>query len=263
MTSAPGLIVLFAAALLPAAGASTATLQPRTVNAWDAYVAATERRIGSELASTRGFLVSDFMPDGADVRARLLRGEVVMNKMTARAGGDTVDVPDGLISHWRGSVFLPGLTLDTLLHRLQNPPERGPFPPDVLALRVLARKPDALTLLIRMTRTTIVTVTYDTEHEITYRHHGAARASSRSVATRITEIDDAGVDRGYLWRLNAYWRYEQVPGGVIVELESLTLSRAVPFGLTSIVRPLIDRIARESIGRTLDGVRQIYGAAAP
>ena len=246
-------------ALLPAAGASTGTPQPRTVKAWDAYVAATERRIGSELASTRGFLVSDFTPDGADARLRLLRGEVITNKMTARASGDTLDVPDGLISHWRGSVFFPRLTLDALLHRLQNPPERGPFPPDVLALRVLERQPDALTLFIRITRATIVTVTYDTEHEITYRHHGAERASSRSVATRIAQIGDGG-DRGYLWRLNAYWRYEQVSGGVIVELESLTLSRAVPFGLTSIVRPLVDRIARESVARTLDGVRQVYGA---
>ena len=262
MTSAPGLVVLFAAALLPAAGASTGTPEPRTVKAWDAYVAATERRIGSELASTRGFLASDFTSDGADVRVRLRRGEVIMNKMSTRAGGDALDAPDGLISHWRGSVFLPGLTLDALLHRLQNPSERGPFPRDVLAMRVLERRPDALTVFIRITRSTLVTVTYDTEHEITYRHHGAERASSRSVATRIAEVGDQG-DRGYLWRLNAYWRYEQTPGGVIVELESLTLSRSIPFGLTSIVRPLIDRIARESIDRTLDGVRQVYGAPAP
>ena len=66
-----------------------------------------------------------------------------------------------------------------------------------------------------------------------------------------------------MWHLNAYWRYEQVPGGVIVELESLTLSRPVPFGLTSLVRPIVDRIARESIARTLDGIRQMYGAPTP
>jgi hypothetical protein len=273
VTSARGLVVLFAAAMLASGRASAGPLQPHTVKAWEAYVAATEMRIGSELASTQGFLASDFTPDAADVRARLLRGEVVMNKMSTRVGGNTIDIPDGLVSHWRGSVFLPGLTLETLLHRLQNPPEQGPFPRDVLALRVLERKPDALTLYIRMTRTKIVTVTYDTEHEVTYRHHGAERASSRSVATRIVEIDedDAAVaharpsatDRGYMWRLNAYWRYEQVPGGVIVELESLTLSRAMPFGLTGVVRPMIDRIARESIDRTLDGIRQIYGSAAP
>lgn len=255
--------MLLATAMLPAARASAETLQPQTVKAWDAYVAATEVRIDRELASPRGFLGSDFAPDAPDVRARLLRGEVVIDRMTTRPGGNALEIPDGLISHWRGGVFLPGLTLDSLLQRLQHPPERGPFPPDVLAMRVLARGPDALTLYVRMTRTKIVTVTYDTEHEVTYRRQGAGRASSRSVATRIVEVTDAGaVDRGYLWRLNAYWRYEQVAGGVIVELESLTLSRAAPFGLGTVVRPIVDRIARESIGRTLDGVRQIYGVPA-
>ena len=267
------LVVLFALTMLPAAGSFAGPVQPRTVKAWDAYVAATEARIDNELGSARGFLVSDFAPGGVDARARLLRGEVVMSEMATRAGASALEVPAGVVSHWRGSIFLPGLTLATLLHRLQYPSERGPLPQDVLALRVLERKPDAVTLFIRMTRTKIVTVTYDTEHRVTYRHHGAQRASSRSVATKIVEIDESsataghtkpsGSDRGFMWRLNAYWRYEQVPGGVIVELESMTLSRAVPFGLTAVVRPIIDRVARESIGRTLDGIRQIYGAAAP
>src|SRR4051794_9851217 len=100
--------------MLPAAPASTETLQPQTVKAWDAYVAVTEARIGGELASAHGFLASDFASDAGGVRARLLRGEVVIDKMTTRAGGNALEVPDGLISHWRGSIFLPGLTLDTL-----------------------------------------------------------------------------------------------------------------------------------------------------
>jgi len=267
------LVVLFAAAMLPAPTSSAGPVQPRTAKAWDAYVAATEARIDGELGSPRGFLGTDFTPGGSDARARVLRGEVVMSEMTTKAGDSTIDVPGGLVSHWRGSIFLPDVTVPTLLHRLQNPPERGPYPQDVLALRVLERKPDAITLFIRMTRTKIVTVTYDTEHDVTYRHLGAQRASSRSVATKIVEIDEAdvaaeharpsGSDRGFMWRLNAYWRYEQVPGGVIVELESLTLSRPVPFGLTSLVRPIVDRIARESIARTLDGIRQMYGAPTP
>jgi hypothetical protein len=257
--NAPRLFVLCAAAMLPALHASAGPLQPRTAKAWDAYVAATEARIRAELASERGFLGSDFTPESAGVRGRLVRGEVVIDKMATRAGGgEALEVPDGLVSHWRGSTFLPGLTLETLLSRLQNPPEHAPYPQDVLAMRVLARRPDALTLFVRMTRTKIVTVTYDTEHDVTYRRHGPGRASSRSVATRIVEVD-SGTDRGYMWRLNAYWRYEQVAGGIIVELESLTLSRPVPFGLSAVVRPIVDRVARESIGRTLDGIRAIYG----
>jgi hypothetical protein len=243
------------------------------VKAWDAYVGATEARINSELRSGRGFLVSDFSSGAADARARLLRGEVVIAEMSASGpDGRTLSVPDGLVSHWRGGVFLRGVTLDGLLNRLQNPSEQGPHQQDVLAVRVLEREPDALKLFIRMARSKIVTVTFDTEHEVGYRRHGARQASSRSVATKIAELDGVGTDaerekrpgedRGFMWRLNSYWRYEQVTGGVIVELESLTLSRTVPLGPTPVVQPIIDRIAHESINRTLENIRHTHAPVA-
>jgi hypothetical protein len=255
------------------ASASAATLQPQTVRAWDAYVAATEARIARELTSPRGFLITDFSPEAASARMCVLNGQIAIGEMTAADQmGNRIDVPDGMISHWRGSVFLPGITLDTLLEQLQHPSERGPHQEDVLSLRVLERQPHQLRLFIRMTRTKIVTVTYDTEHRLDYRRHGRTRASSRSVATRIVELDAAGTanerakpqgeDRGFLWRLNSYWRYEQIGGGVIVELESLTLSRSIPMGLGAIVKPIIDRIARESIDRTLENIRQTHAPAA-
>ena len=49
---------------------------------------------------------------------------------------------------------------------------------------------------------------------------------------------------------------------MLVELESITLSRSIPLGLGRIVEPLIDRIARESIERTLENLRRKYAAGA-
>lgn len=264
-------LIMFAITLAVSVDVSAATLQPQTVQAWKAYVAATEARIDNELASHGGFLVTDFAADGKNTRNAIARGAIPMGKLATFDGsGKVMSVPGGLIAHWRGAVFLPGVTLDVLLHRLQHPSERGPHQPDVLALRVLDRRPDHLQLAIRMTRSQMITVTYDTEHTVDYRRYGTTRASSKSVSTRIVEIDNAGTsgerampegeDRGFLWRMNSYWRYEQVQGGVIVELESLTLSRNLPRGLGTVVEPMIDRIARESINRTLDHVRTTYGA---
>jgi len=117
-----------------------------------------------------------------------------------------------------------------------------------------------------------VTATYNTEHDVSYRSHGAGRASSRSVATRIAEVENVGgpderectpgMDRGFLWGLNSYWRYQAVQGGVIVELESLTLSRGVPWGVGAVVRPLVDRVARESVTRTLVSLRARFATSA-
>ncbi len=246
--------------------ATAAPLTPETEQAWAAYVAATEARIAGELASPRGFLASDFTPDARTDRARAVSGEVPLSEMQTRdSGGEPFRVPGGSITHWRGHVFVPGVELDGLLARAQHPSEQGPFQPDVLALRILGRRPDGLTLFIKMRRQKIVTVTYNSEHELTYRREGPTRASSRSVATRIAEVVQTAEgerelsqsdDHGFLWRLNSYWRYEEVDGGVLVELESLSLSRDIPLGLGVLARPLVSRVARESMERTLIFFRQ-------
>ncbi len=260
---------LLAATLGVADQAAAANLQSQTLQAWNTYIAATEARINDELASPRGFLVTDFAADGRVTRDAIAKGAIPVAKLHSIDGsGKVIPVPDGLIAHWRGAVFVPGVTLDALLNRLQRPNERGPHQEDVVALQVLNRQPDHLQLAIRMTRTKIVTVTYDTEHMVDYRRYGTTRASSKSVSTKIVEIENAGIateralpagqDRGFLWRMNSYWRYERVQGGVIVELESLTLSRSIPLGLGAIVEPIVDRIARESINRTLVNLRRTY-----
>lgn len=240
--------------------AAEATLRPETERAWAAYVAGTEARTETELSSPQGFLAMDFAPGAATERAAALAGATPIAEIPVSS-----EVPAGTITHWRGAVFVPGVTLENVLSRAQHPLEHGPFQSDVLAMRVLERRPDALRLFIKMTRQAIVTVTYNTEHDVTYRRHGPARASSRSIATKISEVDRtddgdreraSGDDHGFLWRLNSYWRYEQLRGGVLVELQSLSLSRGIPLGLGLISRPLITRIARESIERTLIAFRQ-------
>lgn len=255
------------------ARSTAATLEGGTLAAWNVYVAATEARIASELRASRGFLTTDFGERGESVRKTVKEGGIdVSAQRTRNRQGSAIAVPDGLISHWRGSVFLPGARLASLLDRVQHPSETGPHQEDVLALRVLDRGDNWLKLYIRMTRTKIVTVTYDTEHQVSYRRHSPDHVSSQSIATKIAEIEGAGTaresakpqgqDRGFLWRMNSYWRYEQVPGGVIVELESLTLSRSIPLGLGVVVQPIIDNIAEESMTRTLDNLRTSYTSSS-
>ena len=68
-------------------------------------------------------------------------------------------------------------------------------------------------------------------------------------------------DRGFLWRLNAYWRYQDIAGGVVAECESLTLSRDVPSVVRFLVNPVIERTAIESMTRTLSALRTRFGTA--
>ena len=265
--------------LVVACGGATidaAELQPRTVTAWNAYVAATERRIAHELAAEDGFLVQDFHDAAAAARRAVLAGRILVDRLRSRRQtGETIGVHKGAIHHWRGSIFLPGLTLDDVLHGVQSPLRQEDLQEDVIESRVLERDADRVRLFLKLKRKKFVTVHFNTEHEMRYTRHNPGRASSRSVATKIAELEDAGtpeerekpigIDRGFPWRLNSYWRYEAVDGGVIVECESITLSRSIPSLVRWMVTPMINSAARESMARTLTSMktRLLAGVRTP
>jgi putative flippase GtrA len=208
------------------AQASGAEPGPETVAAWNTYVTATERRLDTA-------------------------GET--DRRALEPWGNEIGVPGGAIHDWRGSILIRGVTVDRLLRSLMYPGTPPPQP-DVLEARVLGRSADSLHVYLKLVRRTIMTVTYETEHTMTFRRHSETLATSRSVATRIAELD--GRDRGFLWRLNSYWRYVQVGDDVRVNLESLSLSREVPVILRPAAGMMISSIARESLTRTLDALRR-------
>jgi hypothetical protein len=173
--------------------------------------------------------------------------------------GELIDVPGGTIYHSSGSMLVRNTTVDRVVSALMYP---GTPPPqeDVLESRVLARRGTSMQVYLKLARRAVVTVVYDTEHAVTFTRHSPVMATSRSVSTRIVEAD--GGDRGFLWRLNSYWRYTQVGRDVRVDLESLSLSREIPRVARPVARPVIDRVARESLRRTLDSVQRFLQSAA-
>ena len=266
------LIVALAGGLATAPEA--AELPPRTVAAWNRYVEATERRIAAELEHERPdrFLVQDFRDDAAEARREVVAGRVRIDRRETRdAGGQRIRVPKGAIHHWLGSALIPGVTLEEVLHALIYAVEPEALQDDVIESRVLARPgEDRLEVFLKLRRKQMVTVHYNTEHAVAYTRHRPGAASSRSVATRIAELYDAGTaaererplgrDHGFLWRLNSYWRYQEVDEGVIVECESLSLSRGIPRLLRWVASPLINRAARDILSRTLASMAEVLSA---
>lgn len=207
--------------------ASAAELKPETVAAWNRYVAGTEMHWRHQYPDRR----------------------------IAEPRGEAIGIAGGTIHDWRGSTMIHGITVDALIRALMYP---GTPPPqeDVLESRVLGRSGDSLRVYLKVIRRTIMTVIYDTEHEVTFERQGPGCAISRSVSTKIRESD--GRDRGFLWRLNSYWRYVQVGRDVRVEMQSLSLSRDVPMVLRPVAGPIVNRIARESMTKTLEAVRSYF-----
>ena len=247
-----------------------ARLKPEAENGWTKYVVATERRISGEEAASDRFLALDFTSSrAADLRA-LFGGEVVVHGVeTVDTSGESIDIPSALVHHWRGAVFVPRVTVPGILAKLQTG-QLLTQQEDVLQSAILERAPGRLKVYLKLQRSKIVTVVYNTEHLVTFARISPTRATSQSTATKIAELEDAntskerelpvGDDRGFLWKLNAYWRYEEVNGGVIIECESVSLSRTVPAVVRYVVGPLIDSTAKESMTRTLEAVRIAIGS---
>lgn len=247
-----------ALAIVLAPGVASADPGSAAASGWKTYESRAEARYAG--APAKGaFFVQDGEKPGWRDAAR--GGAVTMTSV------DAPSVSGGQIHHWVGAVFVPGATLDDVLSRLQrHAGEESRFYDDVLASRKISGGGDRLNVYLKLRRESIITVTYNTEHQVEYRRLGSGRAVSRSVATRIAELANAGTprerekpagsDNGFLWRLNAYWRYEQVDGGVLVECESVSLSRSIPALLRPFVTSTVDRIARESLEKTLRSVRK-------
>lgn len=247
------------------AGDGDATLLPKTIREFNDYAARVEARRARELKAQDTFL--DIERQSAEQLERTLaalkRGEVMVSTAVSP---DVSEVPidGGLINHWRGTIFVPRVSLERLLKVLQGPSDQHKQE-DVVSSRVEPRGPDQQKLFLRIKRSKIVTVVYDTEYDVIYRRLSPGRAMSDSRSTRIVEIEHAGTpreralpegnDHGYMWRLNSYWRYKQFADGVLVEVESLSLSRDLPPIIGSLIRPIVTSTARESMARTLVSLR--------
>jgi putative flippase GtrA len=264
--AAPIFILCALIFLSRASMAQAAELHPETLKAWSNYVTAAEKRITAELSSKKGFLSLDFKDSSKAARERqsLLSGEILIENVEPDSK-NLRDIPDGMIHHWRGLVFIPGVNLETVLFRVENPTAENVRQEDVKDSRLLEKTPGQLRLYLKLQRKKIVTVVYNTEHLIKYLKCSNSTAWSNSIATKIREVENPqgknerekpeGHDSGFLWKLNSYWRYQQVDGGVIVECESMTLSRSVPPILSLVINPIIKRVARESMHRTLQSLR--------
>ena len=263
-----GAVLLLCGVAATAHASEEALLQAKTLRDFGKYVTTVEARRANEIERDEPFLAIERQSpqELARTMAALRRGEVIVTRAAARdASSNEISIDGGLINHWRGTVFVPKVKLDHLLRVLQEPQTDRHKQEDVLSSRVIARDGDSQKVFLRLRRTKFVTVVYDTEYDVEYKRLSPDRAFSNSISTKVVEIENAGTkseralpegnDHGYMWRLNSYWRYKQLDDGVVVEIESLTLSRDLPAIIGPLIRPIVNSTARESMTRTLASVR--------
>jgi len=263
--------VILAAWCALAAPARAEDLRPKTVEAFYHYVQLTEAQIDSESARHEPSLWIERLPEDrrSAAEAQLCAGQVVIARLNAEDPSDPekrIVVPDGMIHHWIGTVFIPGATLaQTLALEVDYNHHQNYFRPDVMRSKILRHEGNDFRVELRLYKKKVVTTVLDTEHEVHYTLLDSTHASSFSRTTRIQEVDNlgekdehlepAGHDRGFLWRMNTYWTFEQRDGGTYVECQSVSLTRDIPDGLGWLIGPYVTSVPRESLTFTLATTR--------
>jgi hypothetical protein len=252
--------------------ALAAELKKETIQAWNQYLQWAQEKVNRELSDPNVFLIQNSLPphEKAALWQRLSSGEIVASRMPSVAPpGVHFEVPSGEIHHWWGAILLRNVTLEKLLLFLQDYDHHAGRFADVERSRLIGKDGDRYRFFFRLQRSkAFVTAYYNTEQECIYTNRGPRRVSSQSSATKIAELENPGTsderekqpgnDRGFLWRLASWWRFEQKGPDVIVELESASLSRDIPAFVKFLpgISGYIRSTPRESLESVLTSIRQ-------
>jgi hypothetical protein len=221
------------------------------VAAFNAYSRTVEARLAQQHRSAKEFLAAE----GFDTETRLRQGELVVERVTPSTDGD---LSGALLHHWRGTAFAPGAKaadFERLMRDFNAYPQH--FAPQVVQARALSQ--DQVWMRVRQRH--VITVVMDTTYDVSFGRLDVQHGYSISKSTRIEEIDSPGSrdehalsareEHGFLWRLNTYWSYEERDGGLYLQIEAVSLTRAIPRGLGWAIGPYVESVPRESLEFTL------------
>ncbi len=218
--------------------------QPPTYKAYAAYF---------ELAR-RAFIARASVDPGTPPRSGI--------RVAPGQGDGITEVPGGLIHHWAGGMFLPGATLKRALEASQDYAAYSSVYKGVLASKLLERRGDIFAVWMRVKGGGGgLTVVLEVRSTVEYFHPAPHRVYSIANADEIREVKNPGSrderllergdDSGYLWRGNTMSRLTAMDGGIVVEMETIGLSRRFPPLLGWIIEPIARRVGRRSVEQSL------------
>ena len=106
-------------------------------------------------------------------RQELQRGSALIERVTTVDGGKDISIPDGLVHHWMGLLFVPGATLDSGLALLQDYDRHAEiYRPAVARSRLLARDGDMFRVYLRFFMKKGITVVVNSENDAYFTRDG-------------------------------------------------------------------------------------------
>jgi hypothetical protein len=229
-----------------------------TLQGWLSYVKSAAARTEDPVNGRGRFLHVDELPGLAE-QAR--SGQPVI------WGVGPYKVPRGLVHHWTGTVFIAGVTVESVAHVLAEYDQYKDFYQPLVAASSLLDKTPArdLVTLTMVQKAFSVTAAVRIENEVQTIIVDPDRMYSLSRSVRVQEISNygrsderllqEGTGPGYIWQTFIITRVEQRDGGVFVEMEMLELSRGIPFEFSWLIEPLTERLPRTVMNTMLTNTK--------
>jgi hypothetical protein len=247
--------------LLAPAGLCATDLQPDTLKAWDDYVKMADNQLRSRLSGAQPFLWTD---ESSDRKLRVSREEIVVRPVLENG---TKSVPNGLIHHWIGAIFIPAATIPQLSSTLNDYSRyKDIFKPAVADSRLLRCTDEGQEISMIWQRRVLfvnaaVEVRYTSRHTTLDPQRGYNIADTVQVR-EIQKYGDPGqqflppdTGSGFIWRLHSIARYQEREGGVYLELEAMALTRDIPGTLKWLVSPVVKHLSINSMATSLRETR--------
>jgi hypothetical protein len=232
------------AATLIASAAEGADLGAATAGAYAAYVEQAQRAFLSRIAAGPSLPAADAPTVGP-----------------AREDG-IIAVNGGLIHHWRGRTYLRNVSLRDVIAVTQAYDSYNRVYRSIVSSSLLARDGDTYRVRVRLKESEAgLSAVLDVWSTVRYSYPGDGVVAAISLSNDIRQVSDpggpheqllpAGTGNGYLWRAATFTAFFQRQDGVIVETETIGLSRPFPPLLGWFIEPIARRLGRKSVETSL------------
>ena len=247
-------VFVWGLAALPAAAAD---LTGEAIRAYDDYFAAARKEfVARAIGDAPGRRAERDAPSDSRGLVRPGSGDGILSK------------PDSLVHHWRGAIFLPGVSLDQVIAISQGYAEYPRIFKPIQTATVLPAAGDGeFHVLFRMKSSAGgLSATLELRTRIQWVRVDEGHAYVVSASEQIREVANAGRpsehllpeghDSGYLWRAASMTRFAAGDGGVWMVMETVALSRPFPPLLGWVIEPVARRLGRSSVEDSMNQFAQ-------
>lgn len=235
-------------------------VQPRqdTLQVWNDYIRVLKVSMAKRASGDFPFIG---ICESPELMQRVQRGEVIITDHDPRK------VPQGLIHHWIGAIYLPNVSVDQVLTVLSNYERYSDFFSPLIRKSVVIQRDgdNSKVTVVAVQKAFSVTAAVETDNQIQIVRLDRNRIYLMTDATRVQEIANYGQPKerpfpegkepGYIWRSFVLERIEEQDGGVYLELEAVSLSRGIPVEVRWLIKPLTDELPRKLMADTLNKTR--------